>query len=85
MGPQNILNQIGRGMFRYLEDDLSYQLMNEHTHTASPQELIICNICSEEDDIILAFTYRRLNSSNKNSEYFNITLKCLSENFPSRC
>ena len=58
-------------------------MINEPTHTASPQELIICKINSEEDSIILAFMYRGPNSSNENSEYFNITLKSLSDKFLS--
>ena len=52
-------------------------MMNEPTHTTSPQELIICKINSEEDSIILAFTYRSPNPTNENLEYFNIAMKCL--------
>ena len=36
MEPLNILNQNGRGMLLYLKNDLSYQMMNEPTHTLSP-------------------------------------------------
>ena len=54
-----------------------------YTYYTSPPELIICKINSEEDSFILAFTYRSPNSSNENFKYFNNTLKCLSDNFPS--
>ena len=77
MQPLNILNQNGRRMFLNLKNDLSYQMMNEPTHTTSPQELIICKINSEEDSIILAFTYRSPNPTNENLEYFNIAMECL--------
>ena len=83
MEPPKILNQNGRRMLLYLKKS-SYQMMNESTHALSPQELTICQVKSEEGSIILDFRYRSPNSSNDNSEDFNITLKCPSDNyFPS--
>ena len=50
-------------------------MMNEPTYTTSPQELIIkYKINSEEDSIILAFTYRSPNSRNENYENYNNTI-----------